>query len=204
MQPSDGVIKFSMTHHTQALPEWANAEDIAHWFGFCRAHNLIGQEPGRYGGAAYGNISQRAANGFIITGSQTGGHPQIGREHLCWVQSIDLSANQLTSNGPLPPSSESMTHDQVYRFAATTQFVIHVHSQKIWQNAARLGLPITDPNAEYGTQAMALEVERLLSQPNIAALGKFSMGGHEDGIVVFGDTAAQAGERLKGLLDQAC
>ncbi len=198
--PREGVIKFSLDHQASALPDWAQVDDIQAWFVRCRELDLIGQHPDRYEGAAYGNISQRAEDGFLITGTQTGGKPRLEKTDICWVQHIDLQNNRLKSNGPIEPSSESMTHDQVYQHVPEANFVIHVHNKPLWQQAKKLGLAMTSPMAEYGTPEMAHEVERLLKDPALAQAGAFSMGGHEDGIVVFGRDAVQAGTRLEALV----
>jgi len=197
--PQEGVVKFSLDHQVSPLPRWAKIVDIQAWFIRCRELDLIGQHPDRYAGAAYGNISQRAETGFLITGTQTGGKPQLENTDICWVQQIDLDNNRLKSSGPIEPSSESMTHDQVYKYVPQANFVIHVHNKPLWEHAQNLGLAITSSSAEYGTQEMAHEVERLLKDPKVVHSGAFSMGGHEDGIVVFGRDAEQAGARLEAL-----
>lgn len=202
MYPSEGVIKFSLQHQPADLPDWADTRDLRYWFRRCRELDLIGQHPHRYEGAAYGNISQRGPEGFLVTGTQTGGKAVLEDNDFSWVRAIDLDNNTLLAAGPARPSSESMTHDQVYRQVQTATFVIHVHSPSMWQNAGQLGLAVTNPSAEYGTPAMAREVDRLLKDPAVRTAGGFSMGGHEDGIVVFGDSPAQAGERLERLYQQ--
>lgn len=202
MIASEGAIKFSLQHHLGRLPAWADTGDLKHWFLRCRKLDLIGQDPHRYAGAAYGNISQRGPEGFLITGTRTGGKPSLDDSDFSWVRSIDLDNNSLLAAGPARPSSESMTHDQVYRQVKTANFVIHVHSPSMWQNAGQLGLSVTAPSAEYGTPAMAREVDRLLRDPEVRTTGAFSMGGHEDGIVVFGDNATQAGKRLEQLCER--
>lgn len=195
----EGVIKFDLEHKNAPLPDWADISSLQRWFGRCRELDLIGQHPERYQGAAYGNISQRAPSGFLITGTQTGGHPQLDEKDICWVQQIDLEHNRLTSSGPVKPSSESMTHEQVYRHVPEANFVIHVHHRTMWEQASQLGMPVTAQTAEYGTPEMAYEVERLLKDELARSVGAFSMGGHEDGIVVFGNSAEQAGARLENL-----
>ena len=59
--------------------------------------------------------------------------------------------------------------------------------------AAALGIPITDASVPYGTPAMAAEVARLYATSDMAQRRIFSMGGHEDGIVAFGESAEDSG-----------
>lgn len=202
--PTDGVIKFQALHTRGALPPDVSYTDIHSWFGICRALDLIGQHPGRYQGAAYGNISQRAERGFLITGTQTGGKPSLDEKDIAWVRSFDVLSNRVVSQGPANPSSESLTHGQLYLLDPGIGFIIHVHSPLIWDRAGELALPATSADAAYGTPEMAKEVERLMRSTPAADLGTFSMGGHEDGIVVFGETPDQAGLRLLRLYRRAC
>jgi hypothetical protein len=205
MQPTqEGVIKFRLEHHEGGLPPDAEPESLTRWFAICRALELIGQDPRRYQGAAYGNISQRQPQGFLITGTQTGGKTALGAHDIAWVRDIDIDTNRVISQGPRRPSSESLTHGQLYALLPEVRFIIHVHSPLIWRQARRLGLPATDPLAAYGTPAMAREVERLARGTPVAEQGIISMGGHEDGIVVFGGHAEQAGLRLLRLYRRAC
>ena len=69
----EGVIKFSQHHTSAPLPDWAELADLQYWFRRCRELDLIGQHPGRYQGAAYGNISQRAAQGFLSPAARPAG-----------------------------------------------------------------------------------------------------------------------------------
>ena len=204
-RPSEGVIRFHLEHHKGPLPDWADTRAIVDWFGRCRALGGIGRyPPQRFGGAAYGNISQRGETGFLITGSQTGSKVELHPENIAWVREWDLEANRVMSEGPVKPSSESLTHGQLYALRPGTGFVIHVHEPLIWRRAAALSLPVTDPAAEYGTPAMAHEVERLLTLPETLCDGVIVMGGHEDGVLVFGDHPEQAGLRLLRLYRRAC
>jgi len=202
--PLDGVIKFELTHLPGELPGHADATAIHHWFAICRALNLIGRDPLRYEGAAYGNISQRFEHGFLVTGTQTGGRDALTLDDIGWVSACDIASNRVSSQGPARPSSESLTHAQVYRELPEINFVIHVHSPRIWQRGATLDLPSTPPQAAYGTPEMAQEVQRLLQEKACREQGVFSMGGHEDGIVVFAETPAIAGLRLLRLYRRAC
>jgi L-ribulose-5-phosphate 4-epimerase len=50
---------------------------------------------------------------------------------------------------------------------------------------------------------MAAEVQRLFRESNVLRQQLFSMGGHQDGIVAFGQTVAEAGDTLLAALAQA-
>jgi ribulose-5-phosphate 4-epimerase/fuculose-1-phosphate aldolase len=111
--------------------------------------------------------------------------------------------NRLVAFGPIRPSSESLTHGAVYALDSAIRVVLHVHSPEIWQAAAALGIPITDPLVPYGTPEMAAEVMRLYATTDMAQRRIFSMGGHEDGIFTFGASAEEAGDVLMAALAAA-
>jgi hypothetical protein len=66
-----------------------------------------------------------------------------------------------------------------------------------------LRLPTTNPNVPYGTPEMARETHRLFRSTALPDLQILAMGGHEDGIVVFGRTAEEAGQILLRSLARA-
>ncbi|WP_456406362.1 class II aldolase/adducin family protein [Thiolapillus sp.] len=190
----EGVIKFHLEHtQTPALPVEETAE-LRAWFAILRQTDLLGQHPDRYEGYAYGNISQRGAEGFIISCTQTSGQQRLNAEDFSCVTSFDLGKNHLKSRGPCKPSSEAMTHGAVYQAAPQAKAVFHAHCPSIWHNAEILGLPVTDPAIEYGTPEMAEAVQRLLATNHAPRI--FSMGGHEDGIVAWGESPDKAGSAL--------
>jgi hypothetical protein len=201
MRESDGVIQYRLDHRPGELPPDSDYQGLFDWFRRCRRLSLIGRDPGRYGGFAFGNISVRAPDGFVISGTQTGGHDRLDRADLAWVRQVDAAANRLQSQGPARPSSEAMTHGEVYRQLARVAAVIHVHSPVIWRAAAALGLPSTPPEAAYGSPAMAREVALLLAREPQG--GVLAMGGHEDGILAYGRDMDDAGRRLLAALAAA-
>lgn len=203
MRETEGVIKYRLVYSPGDLPADADPTALFHWFRRCRERGLIGQDPQRYDGAAYGNISLRLAQGFLISGTQTGGKTALGAEDLAWVRTFDTAGNRLEACGPARPSSEAMTHGEIYQTLAAANAVIHVHSPVIWHRARPLALPMTAASAAYGTPAMADEVVRLLTADPAAAAGLFVMGGHEDGVVAYGEDMDSAGERLFWILERA-
>jgi hypothetical protein len=204
----EGVIKYHLEFTPGPPVDAARLPDLTTWRAKLFARQLIGQDPARYGGYGYGNLSLRLPpwdapahlRRFVISGSQTGHLPSLGPEHYAIVEACYPAENRLVAHGPLRPSSEALTHGAVYAVDATIRAVLHVHSPELWQRAAALGLPITDAAVPYGSPEMAAEVARLFAQTDVAARGIFSMGGHEDGIVAFGPSADAAGATLLAAL----
>jgi hypothetical protein len=195
MSESEGVVKYRLYHRPGPLPPGTATDDISHWFARCREVGLIGRDPARYDGLAYGNISRRMSTGFLVSGTQTGGFDRLGPDDLAWVTACDVEANSLQSQGPARPSSEALTHALIYRVLPAVNAVIHAHAPAIWHQAVRLGLPGTPPDAAYGTPAMARAVVRLLAaDPEVPGL--VAMGGHEDGVLAYGADLDSAGALL--------
>ena len=145
----------------------------------------------------------RGQRTFVVTGTQTGGLRQLAVEHLAVVRRWDVATNRVWSEGQELPSSESLTHGAVYDLSPSIRAVFHGHAPALWRQAAALRLPISDPHVEYGTPEMAHEVARLYRDTPLAEMGVFAMGGHEDGVVSFGATPAEAGARLVTWLARA-
>ena len=200
----EGVIKFRLRFTEAAPVEMEPLEALNHWRTILWQQALIGQDPARYEGYGFGNVSQRIGAGnaapgkrcFVISGTQTGHVPELDNRHYTLVKTYDAASNSVSTAGPIKPSSESLTHGMLYDLDDEIQVVLHVHSPDIWLAAVNLGLPVTNSSVPYGTPAMATEVRRLFNDTDVRERKIFSMGGHEDGIVSFGTTAEEAGETL--------
>jgi ribulose-5-phosphate 4-epimerase/fuculose-1-phosphate aldolase len=211
MTKQEGVIKFTLEFSPGDPLPAAQLAELNAWRDTLYTHKLIGQDPERYGGYGYGNLSMRLApydgppaqRRFAISGTQTGHLVALGPEHYAIVTACYPAENRVIAHGPIRPSSESLTHGAVYAIDPAIRYVMHAHSPVIWQRAANLHLPTTDPAVTYGTPQMADEVQRLFAQTPVATLRVFVMGGHEDGIVSFGHTAAEAGDVLLAALAAA-
>lgn len=210
----EGAIKFDAVHREEALPARRYGEiacRLIAWREILAKTGLVGQDAARYGGFGYGNVSARVGppsaprrrRGFLITATQTSGKACVGLADFCVVERYDPSRNRVESHGESLPSSESMTHGAVYDLGSHIRWVFHAHSPPIWRRARALRLPTTDPSVAYGTPEMAREVERLYRGSSLAETRIFAMAGHEDGVVVFGRTAQEAGEVLLAALARA-
>ncbi|WP_428264459.1 class II aldolase/adducin family protein [Haliangium sp.] len=210
----EGVIKFSAEHQRERLPSrrfGALGCELTAWREIMSKTQLVGRDPHLYAGAGYGNVSGRVGppgsplggRAMLITGTQTGGLPQVGLDDYCLVERYDYRRNQVWSRGLVEPSSETMTHGAIYDLSPHIRFVFHGHSAVIWQQARELGIPWTDPAVPYGTPEMAMEVQRLYRTGGLSERRIVAMGGHEDGVVVFGRNAEEAGQVLMVYLARA-
>ena len=144
-------------------------------------------------GIGFGNLSIRdgATNNFYITGSATGGIPELTLADCARVVAYDFARNWLRCEGSAIPSSESLTHAAVYASDTDTGAIIHCHDSKLW--AALLNRAPTSSNTvEYGTPEMAYEVLRLFNLSDVKSRKILVMAGHEGGIVAFGRDLEEA------------
>jgi hypothetical protein len=201
----EGVIRFDVRHSGAPLDErefGETARTLAAWREILAHLRLLGVDPARYEGLGYGNVSARVgpfggvARGrrrFLVTGTQTAGLAHATLREFCLVEAWDVERNQVTSSGLVPPSSESLTHAALYDASPATRVVLHAHAPDLWRQARALGIPVTDAGAANGTPAMAREVARLYRQGTLASTRIAAMGGHEDGVIVLGGSAEEAG-----------
>lgn len=194
-QEQEGVTKFDLRFTPASPLPLAELRELNAWRKLLWQLELIGQNASRYGGLGFGNLSRRqlSSQHFIITGTQTGHLSELDGRHYATVTAADTSANRVLAEGPIAPSSESLTHAMLYQVDTSVQFIFHVHSPVLWREADELGIPVTNPAVAYGTSAMAEEVRRLSTGTAAWRMGIFAMGGHEDGVVAFGKTAEETG-----------
>jgi hypothetical protein len=206
IQQEEGIIKFQQIFIKKQPLSYETIGELNCWRGALFLYGLIGRDPKRYNGAAYGNVSQRIEpydapikkRKFIITGTQTGKLEELTEEHYTTVVEYNYESNSVVTEGPIKASSESMTHGSMYDCDKKIRYVFHVHAPSIWKDSKKLSIPTTKKNVEYGTPEMAEEVKRLFEESNVKKKRIFSMGGHEDGIVTFGKTTQEAGKVLMG------
>lgn len=203
----EGVTKFRGEHETCELDGRRFGElacKLIAWRRLMALTRLVGQDPSRYEGAGYGNVSARigppsAALGgraFLITATQTSGLSEIDLQGFAVVERYDFDRNWVRSRGRLPPSSESMTHGAIYDSGPHIRCVIHAHSPDLWERASQLRIPMTSPSVTYGSPEMAHEVRRLCRQSAVVERQMVAMGGHQDGILAFGRSPAEAGQTV--------
>jgi len=162
------------------VPRWAELDDA-------RTHlhqlGLVGAHPN---GIGFGNVSIRLeGNEFLISGTATGAPPVLGLEGYCRIESFDLKQNHVVSTGPVPPSSESMTHGAVYLSNQRVNCVIHIHSRVIFDGMARDNYPSTPEDAAFGTPEIAAAIENCIHESDKDE-GRIVMLGHDEGVIAYG------------------
>ncbi len=190
----EGVIKYQLNYQLAGPLLNHDFGDLDRWHQRFKAEQILGQDPERYDGLGFGNLSQRIDHrSFLISGTQTGGLDLLKSEHYALVTEVNLSKNRVDARGPVKPSSESLTHAAVYSLDECIQYVFHVHSPDIWQARDRLGIAQTKSSIAYGTPEMAAEMFRLYREGAFQKGNILAMSGHEDGVISFGDDADKAG-----------
>lgn len=193
MSRDEGYIKFTYAHEAAPPPQHPWLHDLMRIRDDLHEWELIGVLPD---GIGYGNISTRIAGSsrFIITGSATGLKFPIEKIHFCEVVSFDIAQNRVVCRGPLPASSESMSHGAIYAARPDTGVVIHIHDRIMFQLLIREGAPQTSAEAAFGTPEMARAVGCLAATlPPVACL---VMAGHEDGLIAYGPDPQSARDAL--------
>jgi hypothetical protein len=207
---TEGVIKFGADHVTRALArhEEETARALLGWRALLWRLGVIGQDPARYGGAGFGNVSARVSHGgdrraraFVVSGTQTQARERIEPRDFSVVTSWDERKNRVVSHGPALPSSESLTHAALYDASAGIRAVLHVHAPEVFR--AVLRLPSTPPEVDYGTPEMARAVAELWRGSALPDVRVLVMRGHEDGVVSFGADADEAGRAMAAVLARA-
>jgi len=185
MTETEGVIKYQLHHTFSKLANTINLTEINHYRSLAYDLELIGQNPLRYLGYGYGNISQRIENNqFLISGTQTGEKAHLSSEDYCLVTEVNLAKNSLHATGQCKPSSETLTHASVYMQHSAIHCVIHAHTSIIWHATNALKIPHTAQDIPYGTPDMAEAVADLVAKKSS---GLFTMLGHEDGVIAYGE-----------------
>ncbi len=189
--PSEGYLKFDchLTKEAVQIPATLYTP-LNHWRRELWLKQLIGSYPD---GIGYGNISIRVprSNQFYISGTATGGLPELDQTKYPLVERCEPALNTLWCRGLIRASAESMSHAAVYGANPDIGAVVHIHNRELWERYIDV-LPTTDRKVEYGTPEMAAEITKIMTNPAVLDRKIFVMGGHEEGLVSFGGTVEEA------------
>lgn len=188
--PKDGCIKFRCEHanadwNSKELPLSKELLQRLHETDSFRTQVFDQSFIGMYeNGIGYGNISFRWNNAFIITASGTGGARELGIDGYTMVDSVDIARNTVHSIGPLPASSETMSHAAVYANSPSACFVLHIHNMPLFNLLKEKNALSTPEDTAYGTVEMARAIAELAQKHPSEAI--IVMRGHEEGVLIYG------------------
>lgn len=207
MVETEGTIKFAydLQAPTEPIADDELTRPIFAWRTIFRRLGFMGQQPDRYGGYGFGNMSARLPNEtseFVISASQTSGFDNFDASHLVRITNCNLNRFWADALGTYPPSSETITHAMVYAADPGVRWVFHAHCPEIWQRAKELALPHTASEVEYGSPEMVHAVSKLMETHHSRPI-VFATMGHEDGIFACGPTARGTGGLLISYLAKA-
>ena len=190
-QPQDGSLKFDCHLTTEKIVIPSELFDpLNYWRDELWSKCFIGAYPD---GIGYGNISIRIPNTdqFYISGTATGGIPELNQLHYPLVERCNSLLNAIWCRGLIKASAESMSHAAIYAASTEVGAVVHIHNLQLWEKYLDV-LPTTDRTIEYGTPEMAFEISKIMMIPETLDKKVFVMGGHKEGIIAFGRTMEEA------------
>ncbi len=161
-------------------------------------------------GISYGNVSmlcselwQNYSNKpkFIITTSGNSGIETFTISDYCAVVDYDFEQNFVKCIGRRNASSESLTHASVYNAVDKAKIVVHFHNRQIWE-ALIYRVPTTERRYEYGTVKLALDLIQIIKSSQWKN-DVIILGGHPDGVILWGETIMDLLKRIDGLINNA-
>ena len=190
----EGYIKYQCHWNKINAIAQADISELNKWRSKLYNLGLIGEYDN---GIGFGNLSIRIpkSNNLIISGTQTGGIAELTAKHYTKVTDFNWRKNYVTCEGLIKASSETLTHGAIYVALSDVDAVVHVHNAKLWCKLLNK-VPTTNPRCAYGTPEMAEEIIRLCRQPETQQHKIVVMSGHEEGILTFGQSLAEAGNIL--------
>ena len=188
----EGYIKFDCERTDEKISiQVKTLEALSKWRQTMFRYRLIGVYSN---GIGYGNISVRAgANSFYISGTATGSLPLLKEKHYALVNSWSFGKNSLKCKGKINASAESLSHAAIYESLPNVGAVIHIHHKGMWDKFIN-SLLTTSPDILYGTPGMAMEIQKIVRNLKPKQDKILIMGGHEEGIVTWGETLDVAGD----------
>lgn len=185
----EGYIKYQCNWIQTEIIHPEQIHEINKWRSLLIKKGFIGMYPN---GIGFGNISMRIDhNIFMISGSATGGIQELTVDHYALVTDFNLTHNQLTCKGMTTASSESLTHAAIYDCSKETNAVVHIHHKEKWSRLIH-HVATTDPSIAYGTPEMAFAIQNLIMDNKVGPSKIIVMGGHEEGLISYGETLEAA------------
>lgn len=199
---AEGYVKYHNQHNLGPSPVTElSVENAAQGLAFIelealrtRLHDqgLIGQYPN---GISFGNVSLRLDASFLISATASGAARELGPDGYSRVLSYSFAENSVTSCGPLPPSSEALTHAAIYEGSENVRCVVHIHSPELFDSLQAKGCRSTPPSAAFGTVPLAQALLALVKANPVEGIC-ISLG-HPEGIIFYGPSVGVVDSLLR-------
>lgn len=151
-----------------------------------------------YGEGSHGNMSFRSPGGCIITSTKShmGG---LREEDFVEIVDARRSGGRMTvfCKGRRTPSTDSYIHYVIYRSRPRLGAILHGHDMPVLEKSARMKLARTPRERESGSHELFEEIMQALGRRRYLIL-------RNHGILSFGRTPREAGERALRIHDLAC
>jgi len=194
MMDETGIIKYKCHWHDKPLKPSLELDEIIEWRNLAKKDNYIGISKN---GIGFGNISIKVDDGFIISGSATGHLVSGAAKDFALAYNWNIQNNQVWCSGETKASSEALSHAIIYNTLTQVNTILHIHHHQLWKKYYYI-LPSTAVDIEYGTPAMALGIQKLLSNPNNNS-GIILMKGHQNGLISYGESFKNVFEQIERL-----
>ncbi|MDR0476468.1 MAG: class II aldolase/adducin family protein [Desulfobulbaceae bacterium] len=175
-------VRFTTSFLGHEPPRHRLLPELRRW---CRIFHDRGLAP-PYPGGSSGNLSFRAENSFIITGTAIGLKDNLTDDAFVEVVGCDVAAGRVEARGGREPSSETMLHALLYQHFPQIGAVFHGHHEVITREAEALGLPQSPCPLPYGSGELAEAAWRLAGQCDFFVL-------RDHGFVATGPDMASCG-----------
>ena len=193
----EGLIQFELKRvktRRKVFNEAPHALRLVKWRQLLVKIGWMGQDPKRYDGLGFGNLSIRIGakllppehRSFLISGSQTGHLKHFSSMDCAVVTDFSLKTHALSYFGERKPSSEALSHAAIYAAQPSVNVCIHAHCPTIWQRRETVSDLCIASQSKYGTADMSRSIYTSLQMKNIDKPALLSMSGHRDGVMAFG------------------
>ncbi|MBL7665964.1 MAG: class II aldolase/adducin family protein [Bacteriovoracaceae bacterium] len=124
--------KFNYQIKKTSGPENHIIHSLEKWRVLFHKIKLLGESP--IDKLSYGELSRRDVTDsehFIITGEQTGGLPNLKREHYTKITEVDVKKMKILVEGSVAPPEHVFVHYAIYQALENIKFIFHIHQPQI-------------------------------------------------------------------------
>ena len=178
--------KFKTEFKSDDIPEDTRIYEIINLGQKFKKMGLLPKEHGGFGG----NMSFRNSRGFVITaGGKDKG--KLTQRDFVQVLNASLDKNKVIAEGEEQPSSESLTHHNIYSEREDVNAIIHVHDDAMLKNFKKLRtIKSTSRPHPYGTPELAADIVKSIGSKDFLVV-------KNHGVIALGKSLWEAGNLIE-------